>query len=256
LFPETATTKHANGKEPISQNKLDKGEGNFDTTKTLIGFIFDGIKRTVRLPEGKARLYIKEAHVMLRQKNIPMKTLQTTVGKLQHTALILPATQGFFTPLNNVMKSQTKLVILGEDAKEAILDTCTLILGLSRQPTHVNKLVPDPPLYVAYHNAAAEGAGEVWFSLIDNMQPLLWRITFPRDITDSVISEDNPDGLITNSDLELAAEVLAVGIILEEAPDVKHKTLGTLCDNSPTVGWINRMASRSISPPRDGYCVA
>ena len=50
------------------------------------------------------------------------------------------------------------------------------------------------------------------------------------------------------SDLELAAEVLAVGIILMEAPDVKHKTLGTLCDNSPTVGWIDRMASRSKFP--------
>ena len=33
-----------------------------------------------------------------------------------------------------------------------------------------------------------------------------------------------------------------------EAPDTKHKTLGTLCDNSPTVGWIDHMASRSIFP--------
>ena len=68
------------------------------------------------------------------------------------------------------------------------------------------------------------------------MQQLLWRITFPRDITDSVISDDNPSGCITNSDLELAAEVLAVEVILLEAQAVKHKTLGTLCNNSPTVG--------------------
>ena len=39
-----------------------------------------------------------------------------------------------------------------------------------------------------------------------------------------------------------------MGIILEEAPIVRHKTLGTLCDNSPTVGWVDRMASRSIFP--------
>ena len=80
------------------------------------------------------------------------------------------------------------------------------------------------------------------------MKPLLWRTSFPRDIADSVITDDNPNGTITNSDLELAAEVLAVGVILTEAPDVKHKTLGTLSDNSATVGWIDRMASKSMFP--------
>ena len=68
VFPEMAITKHTNGKDPISRNKLEKGDGNFDTIKTLIGFIFDGIKQTVRLPEEKARLFIKEAHAMLRRK--------------------------------------------------------------------------------------------------------------------------------------------------------------------------------------------
>jgi hypothetical protein len=81
---------------------------------------------------------------------------------------------------------------------------------------------------VAYHNASAEGAGGVWFSLETDMQPLLWQITFPCDITNSVISDDNPNGCITNSNLELAAEVLAVGVILTEAQAVKQKTLGTL----------------------------
>jgi hypothetical protein len=37
-------TEHTNGKEPISRNKLEKGDGNFETLKTLIGFIFDRIK--------------------------------------------------------------------------------------------------------------------------------------------------------------------------------------------------------------------
>jgi hypothetical protein len=32
---------------PISEKKLAQGDGNFETTKEMIGFIFDGIKRTV-----------------------------------------------------------------------------------------------------------------------------------------------------------------------------------------------------------------
>ena len=46
---------------------------------------------------------------------------------------------------------------------------------------------------------------------------------------------DNPLGCLTNSDLELVAEVLAVGVALTGAPKVKHAALGTLCDNTPTV---------------------
>jgi hypothetical protein len=185
---------------------------------------------------------------MLQRAAIPWKVFQTTVGKLLHAALILPVTQGFFTPLNTILKSPANTIRLGENGRDAIMDICPLIHRLSRRPTHVKELLPDSPSYAAFHDAAAEGAGGVWFSLTTNMQPLLWQTTFPRDITESVISEDSPSGSITNSDLELVAEVLAVGVILTEAPDVKHKTLGKLCDNSPTVGWIERMASRSMFP--------
>jgi hypothetical protein len=86
VFPGKTTTKHAAGKEPISASKLDKGEGDFDTSKLMIGFVFNGIKRTVHLAADKAKHYIKEAHTMLRRKSIPLKLLQTTVGKLRHAA--------------------------------------------------------------------------------------------------------------------------------------------------------------------------
>ena len=81
-FPEPTITKHLNGKDPTSKGKLDKGEGNFETTKTMIGFVFDGIKRMVCLPKEKSKRYIKEAHTMLRRATIPWKVFQTTIGKL------------------------------------------------------------------------------------------------------------------------------------------------------------------------------
>jgi hypothetical protein len=47
------------------------------------------------------------------------------------------------------------------------------------------------------------------------MPPSVWREAFPHDIAADVITDDNLAGSITNSDLELAAEVLAIGVILE-----------------------------------------
>ncbi len=69
VIPPTLVTHHKDGKEPISAKKLAQGDGNFDTKKEMIGFDFDGVKRTVHLPPTKATAYIKETHAMLRQKS-------------------------------------------------------------------------------------------------------------------------------------------------------------------------------------------
>jgi hypothetical protein len=229
---------------------LAQGDGDFETTKDMIGFRFDGIKRTVRLPGEKAMAYVKEVHKVLRRTTVPLKTLQVLVGKLRHASVILPAAKGFFTPLNFVMRGNPATIGLGaaSEARAALKDLISLIHMLSMQPTHVNELVADMPHYAGYHDAAAEGAGGVWFSLTDNMPPSVWRERFPRDIEADVITDDNPAGGITNSDLELAAEVLAIGVILESAPKIKHAPLGTLCDNTPTVSWVEKMASKASTP--------
>jgi hypothetical protein len=80
------------------------------------------------------------------------------------------------------------------------------------------------------------------------MPPLVWRLPFPHDVADEVVSFDNPGGRLTNLDLKLAAEVLGIGVILSEAPVIKQEPLGTLCDNTPTVSWIKKMASKSSTP--------
>ncbi len=82
VFPPPAITKHKDGKEPISESKLKKGDGNFESKKDMIGFRFDGITRTVHLPLEKAAAYIRETHRIRRRKLVPLNILQGVVGKL------------------------------------------------------------------------------------------------------------------------------------------------------------------------------
>ena len=89
---------HTYGKEPISTKKLAAGDGNFNTKKEMIRFIFDRVKCTVHLPPAKAAAYIKETHILLRRKMVPLKKLQMLVGRLRHASIILPAAKGFFSP--------------------------------------------------------------------------------------------------------------------------------------------------------------
>jgi hypothetical protein len=248
--PPPAITKRKDGKEPISKSKLKKGDGNFESKKDMIGFRFDGIKQTVHLPPEKATAYIRETHCILRQKPVPLKILQGVVGKLRHASIILPAAHGFFTAINAAMKGSAKHIILGAnlEVRATLEDLCTLLRILASRPTHVRELVPDMPQYVGYHDAEAEGGGGVWFSLVDNMPLTVWQAAFPQDIASEVVSNDNPAGRLTNSDLELAAEIMAVGISLAVALKVKHAPLGTLCDNTPMVSWIDKMASKAKGP--------
>ncbi len=88
----------------------------------------------------------------------------------------------------------------------------------------------------------------MWFLLVHEMQPVVWRLLFPCNVSDEVVLFDNPRGRLTNLDFELAAEVLGVGVILAEAPVIMQEPLGTLCDNAPTVSWIKKMVSKSSTP--------
>ncbi len=125
LFPPTSVTNHVGGKEPISLKKLAQGDGDFETTKDMIGFRFDGIKRTIRLPAEKAKAYVKEVHKVLCRTIVPLKTLQVLVGKLRHASVILPAAKGFFTPLNFTMRGNPVTIGLGKPPWKTACDPHT-----------------------------------------------------------------------------------------------------------------------------------
>lgn len=251
VLPPPAVTGHQNGKQPISQKKLAKGEGDWRTEKEMIGFEWEGRKRTVCLPTKKSKQYVADTKAMLyKKRRAPVKRFQTVVGKLRHAARVMPAAKAFFTPLNHALRGSPKHVGLGKssEVRHCLDDLCSLLRMLQRRPTHVDEIVPDAPKFVGYHDAAAEGAGGVWFSLDKPMSPIVWRFEFPPDIKVEVVSDSNPNGKLTNSDLELAAEVMAVGVLITEVPSVKRMTIGTLCDNTPTVSWIENMASKASTP--------
>jgi hypothetical protein len=139
------------------------------------------------------------------------------------------------------MRGGLKTIGLGKqsDIRAALNDLCLLIRILGSRPTHVREILIDMPHYVGYLDTAGEAAGGVWFPLGHTMPPVIWRLAFPPDIAQDVVSLSNPQGSITNSDLELAAEALAVGVLIAKAVIIKHQPIGTLCINSPTVRWID-----------------
>ncbi len=108
FFPQPDITGHSDGKELILAKKLAQRDSDFTSSKEMIGFTFDRIKRTVRLPPEKAATYIQEIHRVLWRTLVSLKTLQRLVGQLRNASIILPAARGFFTPINAAMKGNPK----------------------------------------------------------------------------------------------------------------------------------------------------
>ncbi len=64
----------------------------------------------------------------------------------------------------------------------------------------------------------------------------MWRVEWLQEIRDRLVTDDKPDGDITNLDLEMAAEVLG-WLVLEAIVPTKHKHVGMCSDNSLMVAW-------------------
>jgi hypothetical protein len=122
-----------------------------------------------------------------------------------------------------------------------------MVATLAHRPTHVQELVPGDDHYTGYCDACAAGAGGVWISGDLDLRPLVWRVPFSASITIQVISDSNPRGRLTNSDLEMAA-VLLHYMVLQQEVNLRFIRTGIWSDNTPTVAWTKRMADRSQAP--------
>jgi hypothetical protein len=146
------------------------------------------------------------------------------------------------------MKGDPKFIYLpvGGKVRNALRDAIALTLEAAKRPTHVREIVAAATGAVGNCDASAFGAGGVWYGGSDLEQPIVWRVVFPTDIQQNVVSDDNPTGTITNSDLELAA-ILLHHLVLEQAMGMRHMKTVTFSDNTPAVAWVYKMHSKAES---------
>jgi hypothetical protein len=242
IFPPPEVSGHVGGKDPISRKKLEKGDARFEVEKEILGFLLNGVERTVRLSEAKAQAIAADITAALRKTHVPLKRFRSLLGRLQHAARILPAAKGLFSPLNKATKGDPKEVGLGKhsEVRAALLDLRHLVLTLGSRPTHVAELVEYEPELAGTCDASATGAGGVWVGY--GIQPTVWRTEWPADVVQLYRT-----GALTNSDLEMAA-VLMQYLVAEQLRPMEHCHTSIWSDNSPTTSWSTKMADKATTP--------
>jgi hypothetical protein len=237
--------------DPISEKKLKKGEAQYSTLKTLLGFDFDGKRKTMWLEEEKRAKLLTTLKGWIRsgehERGIPFTEFESVTTKLRHAFIAVQGGKGFLSPCNRILRKRPTVVYMHRNAPlfSAIRDMRTILRESTTRPTRCKELVAGWPDYVGVCDASSYGAGGVIIGELSECRPTVFRLQWPPDITASVISDKNRGSKQTNSDLEMAGLLLLWLMIEHVCSCLVEKKVALFSDNSPTVSWVQRMACRS-----------
>jgi hypothetical protein len=238
--------------DPISVHKLLKGDGRWATTKDILGLTFDGDSKTLWLQEDKrdALLTILSGWLRIsrtKRIGIPFSEFQSVIAKIRHAFVTIPAGYGLMSPFNAILRQKPAHVLLHKNPSlTQALQECRIFLrGSVSAPTKCSALVHSWPDYIGITDASSFGAGGIIIGETKAIPPTVFRVQWPPDVTADIVSEANPHGRITNSDVEMAGLMLLWIAIEGVCPTLADTHVALFSDNSPTVSWVDRLATRS-----------
>ena len=240
VFPPPQVTGHAGG-DPISEKKLDKGEGKWSTAKEILGWEFDGVAKTIKLPTKKWNDIRALIRRVLKGRTATLHKFQRMAGKLQHAAFGIPGGKSLFTPIDVAMKGDPAVIPITPELRQCIEDWRVLIQIMHKAPVSVRQLVIRPPCFIGYSDACRLGAGGVWCSGTHTLEPFLWAVEWPQDIQDALITDSNPGGSITINELELAGALLSLLALETWEVPLLYAHLAWFGDNITSVAWAYRL---------------
>ena len=261
--------------DPISVTKLAKGDAAcWSTCKKLLGWIVDSESMTLTLPPCRLqRLAALLADIPPTRKRLARDKWHQLLGELRSMSLALPGARGLFSHLQQAIHTQSRNRLrLTKAFHQALDDFRWLHQNLASRPTRLYELVPTAPTVAGTHDAAASGAGGVWLpdpSAVPRLQslltlrpgtstihsvcppipvPVVWRLAFPDQVSDRLISVTNPTGSLNNSELELLGAYLHDDVAAH-CWDVRERTLKSATDNLATLFWYRRRGSVTTTSP-------
>ena len=241
IFPPTKLTGH-DGPDPIAEKKLNKGEGQWDYVKEILGWVFDGQNYTIYLPTEKVKKLRNLIKAVIKKPSTTLKEYQRIAGKLNHASIGIPNGRGLNSPIYQAMANNPDIIIISPQLQQAFKDWNILLLQIGSRPTHVLELVHDNADYIGYVDACKTGIGGVWTS--EHIPPTVWRIPLPTTIQNQLISNENPNGSITINDLEMAGVMLQWLALERCAPkSLQFAQVTIYSDNTSTVSWTGKLSS-------------
>jgi hypothetical protein len=242
IFRPSDSADGPHRQEPISVKKLDKQDTSWQDLKRCLGWDYGTRSNNLCVAPHRKDKALQSIQAALSQKRVGLTEWQSLLGQLRSLTAGVPGMSGQFSLLQAGLTGVTSGRIRITPALREQLRTCKELLDSDEIPTTIEELVPGEPQNIGACDAAKPGMGGVWFR--DTGGPLLWRTPFPAKVQAQLVSEQNPKGRITNSDLELAGTIMHQDVLADHTP-VAGETIHTFCDNTPAVAWRTKGSTTS-----------
>jgi hypothetical protein len=181
IFPPPDISGH-NGQDPVSEPKLNKGEGHWDHEKEVLGWVLNGKTFTLHLPKSKCEAIRQLINKITSKKRVSLNKFQKLAGKLQHASFGIPGGAGLFSPIQRAMSKNPDFINITKELITILHDWRYMIHFMTKNPTSVLQLIVDYPHYIGYSDSCGLGTGGIWSSGVAHMDPILWHLEWPEDI--------------------------------------------------------------------------
>ena len=114
---------------------------------------------------------------------------------------------------------------------------------MGSRPTYLAENFQRLATDVGYTNALGLGCRGVWIEPSKDVFHCVWHLPWSEKIMADLVSSDNPQGRITNSDIELAALVLQEATFPFVRTNLTWRDPFTGSENTPTVAQTFQEAS-------------
>ena len=105
---------------------------------------------------------------------------------------------------------------------------------------HLAGMFPHGPTYLGFCDALDLGARGMWLNPSRSVHTLVWRQLWLPDIINSLVSETNPEGQLTNP---LASPITLNSTLLAAIPEARMAAPCSVSYNTPTASWRTGEAS-------------
>ena len=220
-----------------------KGDASWHTVKEALGWNWGATTKTLQMKEKRVTKALDLLDKIQGCKRVSVKRWQQVIGVLRSLQPGMAGSEGHFSLMQDALVRQVDCrVRLTPEVHEQLEIFRDFLHGHTERPTTLEELVPGIDLHIGACDAAKNGRGGVWFT--DEGDAIVWREPYPEEVRNEVVSDKNPKGKLTNSDLELEGTVLH-HFVLGKTAKVEGETTYTGCDNTPAVAWRTKGSSTS-----------
>ena len=257
VFRPLSPSDKPSRREPVSIKKLLKGDCSWSTMKLVLGWIINTVDQTISLPQHRVeRLAEILSSIPRSQKRISIRKWHKILGELRSMSLALPGSRHLFSHMQHaLLQKQGGRLSLKRGVHAAISDFKWILRDIESRPTRIAELIPLLASAVGHHDASGAGSGGGWFPSEHlppraghKHGPFIWRLKWPDFIVNQLITDKNPLGTISISDLELAGGLLHLDA-LAQAYDIRERTVLSKTDNLATLFWQRKGSTTTDKVP-------